>query len=324
MGPVGACLLLWVLSFGVGCQAEEGAEVAAEEEILPLREGEVVARVNGRAITRAELELAMKQSPGAQEDEVLEALIRLEVLAQEALERGLEQREDVRYVRDRALVQRLLELEVESKVGPESISAEEIEEVYQGYGLSFFKPELVTASHLLVQLPERSSADLEAKGKAVIDRVWVDLQRRLARGELNDEALQEWSMALNIQGYYAQAETDMTFTERPMAPLAGEVGYMAMVEPFAKAAFALSKEAPLSQPVRTRFGWHLILFKKRTPASRPSLPRVENLIKDELLLRARSRMLHKLIRRLASEAEIKTNEQALSELTGESPAAATP
>ena len=55
-----------------------------------------------------------------------------------------------------------------------------------------------------------------------------------------------------------------------------------MVEEFSKTAFALKEVGQISEPVETRFGWHIIKLNATRETPIPELAKVEQAIKTEL------------------------------------------
>ena len=83
----------------------------------------------------------------------------------------------------------------------------------------------------------------------------------------------------------------------PSKEQGGDVGYFQragkMVEPFAKAAFAL-KPYEMSEPVRTQFGVHLILLTERKPGLDVKYEEIKDDVKDEFCDRLREQVVAKV------------------------------
>lgn len=70
----------------------------------------------------------------------------------------------------------------------------------------------------------------------------------------------------------------------PSAPAGGDLGYFAkeaMVAPFAEAAFAMGV-GDISEPVQTRFGWHVIKVEDRRETAPPPLDQVRDQITQQV------------------------------------------
>ncbi len=74
-----------------------------------------------------------------------------------------------------------------------------------------------------------------------------------------------------------------------------------MVKPFEDVAFALSEKRRISQPVKTKFGWHIIEWLGKKEGSTPSMDDV----KDEVVSILRKQALDTWIKQLMDEADIK-------------------
>ena len=104
----------------------------------------------------------------------------------------------------------------------------------------------------------------------------------------------------------------------------GEIGWRVKQEledRFAAAAFALQNKGDLSEPVQTRFGWHLILLEDRRERALPKFAAVKDRIR-RLLVR---RNANEVGRRLREKAEIIYLEPDLQPdvASGAAPASAT-
>lgn len=121
------------------------------------------------------------------------------------------------------------------------VSDEEIQTYYQEHQEDFREPPKVNLKYLLLA-KEPSQADEESV------KVRIEEIRDMAlSGEDFSDLAQEYS-----QGPSADKGGDLGFFERG-----------SMVKPFEDAAFSL-KPGEVSQPVRTRFGWHLIKVEEKT------------------------------------------------------------
>ncbi len=129
---------------------------------------------------------------------------------------------------------------------PELLTDEQILAEYNANKDLYDTPEKVTASHILLLLDENASAEDEAK---VMEKI-TEIQAKLANGENFGDLAKQYS-------------------EDPgSAPLAGELGTFTrnqMVKPFEDAAFS-QEIGTVSEPVRTRFGYHLILVNAKEAA----------------------------------------------------------
>jgi len=141
------------------------------------------------------------------------------------------------------------------------IPESEIKDYYQAHQDEFGTPETVTARHILLQVPE----DAE-KGQ--------DTEIRNRAAEIMEKARSGEDFAT-----LAQKHSD--------GPTAKDGGYLGsfkredMVDAFAEAAFSLDP-GDISEPVRTRFGWHVIKVEKRQEAEVDSLEKVRDKISDKL------------------------------------------
>ena len=108
----------------------------------------------------------------------------------------------------------------------------------------FTRPEQVEASHVLIRVNENADEQAIAKAK--------------------EEALSVYEKAVNAEDF---SELAKTYSQGPSAASGGYLGRFdknSMVKPFADAAFAMNP-GDISQPVRTRFGWHIIKVTDKTP-----------------------------------------------------------
>jgi peptidyl-prolyl cis-trans isomerase D len=117
------------------------------------------------------------------------------------------------------------------------ISDERVAEYYQGHPGEFRTEKRVKARHILFKVD------------AGADEKTVETQK--------EEAQKVYKMAVAGKDFAALARE---FSQGPTQDKGGELGWFTrdkMVEPFAEKAFSM-KAGDISEPVRTRFGWHII------------------------------------------------------------------
>lgn len=142
------------------------------------------------------------------------------------------------------------------------VSDERIAEYYQGHPDEFKTDKRVKASHILIKV------DADADEKAVEAK--------------KAEALKVYKMAVASKDFAGLAKK---FSQGPTKDKGGELGWFTrsqMVEPFADKAFSM-KAGEISEPVRTRFGWHVIKVEQIEEASTTSLKAASDGIRQKLL-----------------------------------------
>ncbi|MGM0454346.1 MAG: SurA N-terminal domain-containing protein [Thermodesulfobacteriota bacterium] len=147
--------------------------------------------------------------------------------------------------------------------GEVNVSEPAIRDYYESHQSEFTSEETVTARHILLKLPpdadekivqETRQKALEISEKARSGRDFAELARQFSEGPSAGEG-----------GYLGTLEKDDT------------------VEPFADKAFSM-EAGEISEPVRTRFGFHIIKVEERRQASARPLEEVKDTIRDKLAL----------------------------------------
>jgi peptidyl-prolyl cis-trans isomerase C len=212
------------LAVGVALLSAPGSSFAAGDEI--------VAKVNGTAITRSQLDFfaselgdRLNRVPVQQRDAILiEQMIARHLIAQAASKLKLEKTREFKSRQDFYRLRALQEVYL-NKVIDATITEAALKKTYQE-GLARIEPEQeIRARHILVKTEDEAKAiskELESGAD------FVELAKKKSIGPSN------------VKG--------------------GDLGYFdksQMVPAFAEAAFAL-KAGEVSKPVKTRFGWHVI------------------------------------------------------------------
>lgn len=319
-------VFVWVVcGFGwaAGCGQEPAGPAASSGSVvvrplLPADDpSEAVARVNGQPISRQRLEAAhQRAAPGTSKAQTLRALIDLELLTQEAARLGLDQLPSALDFKHTAAIQRLLEDTIERPISTETLPPELPAQAYEGFSLDIFEPELVSASHLLIELPEAAQTpERVAQARAFAQTLRDQILARSALSLPTAADLDAVAAFANLSGWTVRAEHGFSFPARPIAPMPGaQPRFPAVVQPFADAAFALTPQAPLSEPVVTTFGVHLILLIDRRPDLRPAFEAARDDIAQKLITAQRRITTQQLLKRLSDQTPIRLDEEPLNAL----------
>ena len=212
----------------------ESPKTTAEPGTPP---ADTVVVVNGHAITHGDIDDLMKQrsmqrpGTGLDPEELVEELISVEILRQEAERQGFEKRADVQKQIRRAQGNLLVSALVEEKINQFTVSEEDLRKEYDAQLPGLIRTEF-SARHILVAT--------EDEAKAVLDRLAKGESFEVLAGELSKDP------GSGSQG--------------------GDLGwFMAemMVEPFADAVRSLEIGAMTETPVESPFGFHIILLEDR-------------------------------------------------------------
>jgi len=232
-----------------GCTPKK-APVATKAAVQESMET-VVATVNGVPI-EAERVASHARALGMGAREALGDLIAFELLAAEASRRGYNKDPEVAETRAREMVRRFLQVAFEPTAQPENIPEADIRREYERNKRFFNRPELRTV--VTVLFPAK-------RGVASKEQV---LQAQNAAKELADR----WRAEQPKDAEAAKAVVDTYF---------GHLGGIrvdrfntyegAEAEPtWLKAALKLRTPHEVSDPVRTRYGWHVIWLEEIHPA----------------------------------------------------------
>ena len=141
------------------------------------------------------------------------------------------------------------------------VTDDEVKAYYEAHTDEFARPEQVRASHILIKLDEKADDKAVADARAKLLKV----KARLAKGA-------------------DFADMAKKYSEGPSNVRGGELGWFSrgmMVPAFEEAAFG-QEPGTVSDPVRTRFGWHLIKVEERREAGTESFEDVATDIKSQL------------------------------------------
>ena len=268
--PLGALVFAGLLA---ACDTQETPTPETDPDGIATDTGDVdtVATVNGEPITRADLFTysGMDEDPGlADGDGTLEELISLELLRQEAVERGLdtdaETRRILRMVETNLLASLLMDrITADLEISRDDLEAEYERQVEQMRGTEY------RARHILVEGAE---------------------QARELLAELEDGAdFAELAEAHSI--------------DSGSAARGGELGWFApgqMVPAFSDATVALETGETTAEPVESRFGWHIIRLEETRDTPVPELDDV----RAELVEILESRAIQEYLEALREDANV--------------------
>src|SRR5262249_25456287 len=142
----------------------------ADGKSSAVAENDVLARVDDVVITVQEFEeLINRKAPYVRaryssvdaRKEVLDSLVRTEVLAKEAKARGLDKHPDVVRATKQIMIQKLMKAEFEDKIKPENVTEAEMKGYYDKNNSEFNKPEQMRVSAIVL----RSKATAEDVAK---------------------------------------------------------------------------------------------------------------------------------------------------------------
>lgn len=262
---VALAILLVLPYLSAGAQT---TEAAAEED-------PVLATVNGDEIRRSEIVEAQQNlseqyrglPPAMIFPALLEHLIDFKLVVGEGRKANLQE--------DEAVKRRLARLEDEvirdvylARYVGEAITEETLRQRYDEFAKTVSPQEEIKARHILVAAEEEALAVIA----------------RINGGEAFEDVAKEKSIG-------------------PSAERGGDLGYFTrdqMVAEFAEAAFNLQPGEMTEAPVKTGFGWHVILVDDRRPGSPPSFEDT----RDQLATEMSQEVVAELIQNLRDRAQI--------------------
>jgi len=185
-------------------------------------------------------------------------------------------------VKGRILEKKSLEKLIEAR-GNLDVSATEAKEFYDKNERFYMEKAGLKARHILIKLAENASKEDE---EAAIMKI-KDVQRELKKGVSFEEMAKKKS-------------------EGPSAPKGGDLGFFGkgqMVKAFEEAAFNLPV-GEVSKPVRTRFGFHLILVQEKRDERKKPFGEVKDQIVESIKNKKFFQERRLLLKELENNAKI--------------------
>ncbi len=240
------------LIFGpIQAMAQTASEPAAAGQ-----EDSVVATVNGKEIRASELIEAVRQLPAQYQTNlkavmpvILERLVDMALIVQAGREQGL--------ASDPEVLRRMAEVETQvirntylERVVAAGVTDAAVEARYQEVVASHGGEEEVRARHILLE---------------------------------TEEAALEVIAALDEGGDFVTLAKE--HSTGPSGPQGGDLGYFtagAMVPEFSQAAFAMEAGSHSSEPVKSQFGYHVILVEDKRQTAPPALAMIEVKLREQM------------------------------------------
>ncbi len=234
--------------------------------------------MNGQPITRAELENLKNRFPfPISEEKLLDQLVRQEVVRQKALEEGLPKQPEIAAELHNAVRAVLSRAELERYLKQVQPTEEQIRAEYDRL-VQRVAGEEYKARHILVKSKEEA-----------------------------EKIIQELEKGADF------AELAKKYSIGPSGKRGGDLGWFTpdrMVPPFAEAVKGLKKGEWTKEPVKTRFGWHVILLedvRKRTP---PPYEQVKQQIEQRLKQKLAQQYIEDLYRQAKVEILLKPKSES--------------
>jgi peptidyl-prolyl cis-trans isomerase C len=270
-----------------------------------ISKGEAIAEVNGKFISKSSFDMMKEQiaqrgqqgqAQAIPDDKLLDELVRMELLVQEAEKQKLAETPEI--VNQLEMMKRsmLSQAAVKKYIDSNPVSDEELKAEYDKQIIAKGSAEY-KARHILVKT--------EDEAKKIITELGAGAK------------------------FEALAKSKST---GPSGPKGGDLGWFSpdrMVPPFSEAVIALENGKYTATPVQTQFGWHIILREESREKTPPSLEEV----KGQLLPVLQRQKVQSYLESLRNQAKVEllmpvTKDQPKPEVatpaTGSAPDPATP
>ncbi|MEE2643294.1 MAG: peptidyl-prolyl cis-trans isomerase [Myxococcota bacterium] len=278
-------------------------------------DGPILATVAGEQISAGDLQRHLDsltpftrsryQSP-ARRAELLDTLIRFELLAQEAERLGLDQRPDVRLAHKQQMVRQLIR-EVLPAQSPklEEINDAQLREYYDAHRDEYERAEQARAAHILLESEAEASA-LLLKIQRRVEEKPRDARRIFA------EAARAESKDLESQ----KRDGDLQYFSRPGTPApARRLPQTPPPEVLIEATFALPEVGAIHpMPIESSRGWHLLQKTGYRQPLKRDFESVKVSLRNQLYRSEKRAAMERFVKDLRVRAEVKIDEEALQRI----------
>lgn len=192
------------------------------------------------------------------------------------------------------------------ELGSSSVSDAEAKKFYDENTDKFKHPDKVRASHILISVnPEEITEGIKSKSKDIDDntvkaKLGEEIQAKEAKA---NELLAQLKKDPSQFAKLAKENSDDTAS----AAKGGDLGFFAekeMVPEFSKAAFSMKPNTISDKPIRTQYGYHIIMVTDRAAAGQTPYEKVKNDIKAYLENQKQIELIDNLTESLKKNAKI--------------------
>jgi peptidyl-prolyl cis-trans isomerase C len=289
---------------------------------IPKDDSKVLAKVGDVVITEKEFERRLNlltpftkaryQSP-ERKREFLDSLIRFELLAKEAQNRGHHLNPDVQLNYKQAMVKELMRKEVRNLVKLSDIQEAEVQAYYQEHLDEYQRPLQIRGAHILIQD--------QVKAQAILDELLALQKEQTKENEkLKDplvlkKAFGDWALKESLDEESKGKRGDLQYLVKvgtqPKSRLAQSIPTQAILD----ALFSLKEVGEIYPSlIKSEKGYHLIQKTGERPAFSRSLENVSQEIKNQLLRQKKNKAMESYVDQMKKQVEINIDEKALSEM----------
>lgn len=242
--------------------------------VLPVP-ADTIAIVNGEPISSIMLNLYTQEKKKENENspsnikskDIIQELINVYLVMQAAKSQGLDQRKDIKDKLQFSTNRTLTKAALQEYLNQNPVQEIDIQTTYQQ--LVKMNPKIeYKARHILLETQKQAMSIIKQLGK---NGNFIQLAKKHSIG--------------------------------PSASNGGDLGWFTpdnMVKPFADAAQSLTKGFYTNQPIKTKFGWHVILLEDNRNISPPTL----NQVKKDIVALIQKQKVEKYIQQLRQSAKV--------------------
>ncbi len=270
-----------------GCDQQKPANTSSAPAAVVIDKADAVAEVNGQYIAKSTLAALEKEiadrSHGQSfpKEKLIEELIQRELLVQDAIQKQLDKSPEITAQLDSAKKSLLTQAGLQNFVKANPVTEAEIKAEYDNK-IAAEKGTEYKASHILVKTEEEAKKLIAELNKG------ADFAKLANKNSLDAKESQNGGDL----GWFSAAQ---------------------MVAPFSEAVATLEKGKYTKEPVKTQFGFHVILKQDSRPVTPPTLEAV----KEQLTPFLQRKKVQEMIENLRKQAKV----EILVPLTDEKPKA---
>lgn len=295
-----------VLVFAGGCRR---ADTSAKPTPIATVGEQVISSVDFKARAAEQTFDRGRYKSLERKKELLEGMIRSELLVEEARRRHLDEAPEVRSAIERVLVQKLTRVVADEADKKNPLPEADTRRYYDQHKSEFTTPTRVRVSHLFLAAPEKDPKRAAAAAEA--SRLLAQVQSKAAKGV---------KQALELA---ASQRSDDAATKAT----GGNLGFRTRDElvaawgsAFADAALALKSPQEIGPVVATPKGVHLIKLLGRQDGYETSFESAKSRIAGRLGAERRARSIDDLAADLRKKTTVKIDQQALARIDLATPA----